>query len=647
MTQHSSGSILVVEDDQGISTLERLRLERAGFQVETAASAEEAQSKLAQHAIEVLVLDNRLPGDVDGLAFYEHLQSLGHDVPVIMVTGFSDEQTAIRALKSGVRDFITKSPEFLDSLPTAVERVLKQVRTERVLAESEARYRRLHEHLRVLVEHMPAIFCTINQELRVTQAMGAGLAMLKQTPEDLKGRTLFEYFRTHDASFPPIAAARRVLQGEAASLELHWQERWLHLHLEPRRAPDGAVVVECLAVAVDITDQKQWQTHLMRSERLESLSTLAGGIAHDLNNVLTPIVMAIDLLKMHCAEGTSQTLLNTLQASAQRGADMVKQVLAYARGSQGHHQPFLVPPLLKELARLVSQTFPKSIVMQLKMPAELPLVAGDSTQILQLLMNLCVNARDAMPQGGRLLIKAEAVLSSQPPALARPGVKPGTYVALSVEDTGSGIPAEYLDKIFDPFFTTKGQGRQGQGTGLGLFNVAGIAKNHGGVLDLWSEVGTGTRFTVYLPAIDGSPATAAASARADLPQAHGEQMLVVDDEEAIREIMRATLEAAGYRVLTANNGAEALAVFAEHRRDIRVVIMDLMMPIMDGTAALRALYAIDPNVRAILASGYQKRPTLEIPVFVRAILAKPFSSQALLSTVREALENSGPNSTAS
>ncbi len=256
-----------------------------------------------------------------------------------------------------------------------------------------------------------------------------------------------------------------------------------------------------LVINTDITAQKKHEAQYLRAQRMESIGTLAGGIAHDLNNVLTPILMAVELLKRKLTDPHSRSFLTTLQASAERGADMVKQVLAFARGGEGQRVALQLKHVIHDLEKMLSHTLPKSIDIQTSIPRDLWTISGDATQLHQVLMNLCVNARDAMPQGGQLTIAAENRSLDENYARMNPDAKPGPYLLLTVADTGMGIPAEVLDKISDPFFTTKALGK---GTGLGLSTVVGIVKNHGGFINIYSEVGKGTQFSVYFPAIESA-----------------------------------------------------------------------------------------------------------------------------------------------
>jgi PAS domain S-box-containing protein len=399
-----------------------------------------------------------------------------------------------------------------------------------------------------------------------------------------------------------------------------------------------------LIINTDITESKKLEAQFLRSQRLESIGTLASGIAHDLNNVLSPITMGVQLLQMKSPDESSRRIIEMILQNTQRGADLIKQVLSFARGTGAQKTSLQPNHLIKEIIKVLHETLPKNITVKQSLTAELAAVEGDPTQLHQVLMNLCVNARDVMPQGGTLSIAAENILLDELSARMMPDARPGPYVRITVADTGTGIPPEILDRIFDPFFTTK---EQGKGTGLGLATVLGIVKNHGGFINVYSEPGKGTRFIIHLPALTSAePAQAMASA-ADLPAGHGETILVVDDEAHIREITRTMLETFGYRVLTADEGAQGVALYAAHQKDVVVVLTDMMMPLMDGPTMIRALRKINPRVRVIASSGLAEGARVDdaAALGIETFLSKPYSAESLLVTLDRLIGRNGAGAT--
>jgi PAS domain S-box-containing protein len=393
-----------------------------------------------------------------------------------------------------------------------------------------------------------------------------------------------------------------------------------------------------LAINTDITEKKKLEAQFLRAQRMESIGTLAGGIAHDLNNVLAPVLMAVQMLRAKLEDQESEALLGMLQTNVERGSDMVRQVLSFARGVEGERVPIQPKHLLKEVVKVMRDTLPKNITVRIEVHEDLSAVSADATQFYQVLMNLCVNARDAMADGGVLTIKAENVTLDETYARMHLEANPGRFVLMTVSDTGIGIPADIIDKIYEPFFTTK---EYGKGTGLGLSTAVGIIKGHGGFINVYSEVGKGTQFRIYLPAVGPGATQGTGEKTGELPVGQGEMILVVDDEAAIREIARGTLHAFGYEVLTAGDGAEAVALYARESGKIKVVIVDMMMPFMDGLATIRALQRLDAGVRVVATSGL---PTdaKGIDAFranVKSFLQKPYTAERLLITLADALRS--------
>ena len=391
-----------------------------------------------------------------------------------------------------------------------------------------------------------------------------------------------------------------------------------------------------LLINTDVTDRRQLEQQFYRAQRLESIGTLAGGIAHDLNNVLAPIILGMGMLRDKLTDDDSRDILSTISSSAQRGAAMVAQVLSFARGQEGKRTDVSPGDLVADVVRIARDTLPKNIAIETDVAPDLPLVFADQTQCHQVLLNLCVNARDAMPNGGTLSLSAEAVTIGSQHESRSGDLTPGDYVVFRVTDTGTGVPAQLLDKIFDPFFTTK---EPGKGTGLGLSTSLTIVRNHGGHIQVSSEAGRGSQFEVFLPVAPESSPASAIDPKLSAPRGTGQTVLVVDDEDAVRQVMQSTLEKAGYQVLAAANGKEALSVYAERGRQIAVVVIDMTMPVLGGIPTMRELVRMNPDVRLIAASGIHdnEASAKSIGGQVRQFLAKPFTSEKLLRAVGRAV----------
>jgi PAS domain S-box-containing protein len=391
-----------------------------------------------------------------------------------------------------------------------------------------------------------------------------------------------------------------------------------------------------LIIHTDITEKKKLEEQFLRAQRMESIGTLAGGIAHDLNNVLSPILLATRILNLKFPDEDSQKLLGTLRRSAERGADLVRQVLTYARGTDGERVLLQPRHLIYEVSRMLQDTLPKSITLQHQLPVNLWAISGDTTQLYQVLMNLCVNARDAMTEGGTLSISAENASLDAEAVKSNLDASPGDYVVITVADTGMGIPAEIRSKIFEPFFTTK---IAGQGSGLGLATVLGIVRSHNGFIDFESAIGRGTSFKIYLPALKNKVVPELERESKELPRGQGETILIVDDEIEILQMTSETLEAYGYQTLVAKGGDDALQQCRQSTKQIHLALVDMMMPRMDGLATIQGLKQLCPALKIITTSGLaDSRKLAEATALgASAFLDKPCAPGKMIQTIASVL----------
>lgn len=460
---------------------------------------------------------------------------------------------------------------------------------------------------------------------QASEAMGQKVDELLQCPES-NLETLLERLSPTGEWLGEVC--NRTKSGQSVTVST----RWTLVRDETGRPQ------RILAVDTDITQKKQLEAQFYRDQRLESLGNLAGGIAHDLNNILTPILTISQLLRMYPPkdEVRSHELLQLIEDSASRGASLVKQILTFTRGSGEVRAPVQVAPVVQEVASVITQTFPKSIQIHQTIPASLSAtVSADSTYLHQVLMNLCVNARDAMPDGGTLSLSVNECWVDSDLAQGFLDAHVGHYVVITVADTGTGIPPEIRDLIFDPFFTTKSSG---EGTGLGLATVAGIVKEYGGFLQIWSTVGEGTQVKVYLPAIEAvATPSKAPQNRVD---GQGETILVVDDETAILAGTQVLLESHHYTVLTANGGSKAIALYDQHRDEIQVVVLDIMMPDMDGITLIERLKAMNPTIKIIALSGLSQHRKQALATGASLFFMKPYASDTLMHSIRRLIESS-------
>jgi two-component system cell cycle sensor histidine kinase/response regulator CckA len=383
----------------------------------------------------------------------------------------------------------------------------------------------------------------------------------------------------------------------------------------------------------------EMQEQLLHAQRLENLGMLAAGIAHDFNNALAPILMAGSLLRPHVSDPNGQRLLGIMAGGAERSVALVRQLLSFARGASGHYHLLQTRHVLNEVIELAEATFPKSIRVESDLPGNLWPVQGSPTQIHQIFLNLCVNARDAMPEGGELTLTAANCRLDVAAAAEIPDARPGVFLAIEVRDTGTGIPPEVLARMWEPFYTTKGEGK---GTGLGLSTVRGIVHQHAGFVTVQTQAGHGTAFTVYLPATVDGETGGAAAAPAELPRGNGELILVVDDEELVCELTAQTLIGHGYRAVTAIDGADAIAVFAPQAAQVRLLLTDLYMPVLGGAALARALRRLQPDLRIIAMSGAGSAPKAAACELMSAFLAKPFQPGTLLPLIHRVLHEPAP-----
>ncbi|REK12240.1 MAG: PAS domain S-box protein [Planctomycetota bacterium] len=760
------GTIPVVEDDHDVARLQRIHLERAGYTVVLADTSRQALQRATAGGIDLAVVDYLLEDGVTGLDLFERFKDAGLTLPVILVTGFSEEETVIRALRAGVSDFVPKSSAYLSYLPEAIARTLRHIAVEKRLAESEARFASFMDNSPVVASikdeqgrvvyanwmmqrlfrcddwHGKTVFDLLPSE--AAQSIWEGDKRVMQGREtvecvyaapdlagkmhrwlayrfpieDLDGRELVggvaidlterveaeEALRNSEARFRSMSEtapdamitidqAGRVISWNPAAErifgytaeEMHGQtiaciipERLrdtqhaalgrvlregpetMHRHLPDLYAlrKDGSEFpveisvgawqqdgkVFCSGFIRDVTQAKQAEEELRirdeqlrHAQKLESLGTLAGGVAHEFNNLL----QSVQGYTRYAMEGLPPESrhyqdLEVVLTAAQRAATLTRQLLGFSRRQVLNYVDLDPNQIIKDSVRMLRPLIGEHISLELALQEGARHVHADAAHLQQLLINLCVNARDAMPEGGRLLIQTEEVDLDEADCTHFPELSPGHYLTLVVSDTGCGMAPEVLEHIFDPFFTTK---EVGKGTGLGMATVYGVVSQHRGTVRVESTPGGGTAVTIYLPTVEPQPPL---EDTADIspPARHGETVLVAEDDPLVRELTERTLGSAGYRTISADDGAEAVRIFEARRHEISLVLLDVVMPRINGHEVYRQMRLIDPNVKAIFASAYDLETAQLGFIGDQGLrfVQKPADPAELLKTVREVLD---------
>ncbi|MEN9572194.1 MAG: hypothetical protein RL514_49 [Verrucomicrobiota bacterium] len=615
-------TILIVDDEPRGRELLGDLLRPQGYQLHFAASGPEALAAAAAHPPDLILLDVMMP-DLDGFEVCRRLRADERlrEVPVVMLTALDDRESRLTGLAAGADSFLTKPFDHVE-LRTRVTTITKLNRYRLLFAE--------RERFAQVVTSAPDGIVVVDAGFVLRLANPAAHQMFGADDVlPLEGDLIFNRVGVEEGA---LARLKRLLAGEETAA--------FQFEATGLRPDGGRFPIEASASRFtwegqpalqlhlrDVTEKRQLEARFLRMQRLQGLGSLAGGVAHDLNNIFAPLLMTLDLLKDTLADKPEARIIQTMIGATRRGSGLVKQILAFARGTAGEKQAVPLRYLMEEVRAILSQTLPSNITVRSQCPAETPPVYADPTHLHQLLMNLGVNARDAMPRGGQLRLAAEVCELDAAQAAQWPGAIPGEWVRLTVSDTGTGMTPEVRARLGEAFFTTK---PIGQGTGLGLTTVFSIVKSHGGFWRVESEEGRGTSFHLYLPPAPAITGAAAPDAE-QLPHGRGELILVADDEAAILEITRATLACYGYRTVCARDGAEAVALFCRQPDDIKLVLADCQMPFLDGPGVVQALRKVQPTVKCVLVSASLADGSLAVPAGAPVpFLAKPFTSAQLL-----------------
>jgi two-component system, cell cycle sensor histidine kinase and response regulator CckA len=587
---------------------------------------------------DLLLLDYRLTG-LNALEVVKAVrQERRLDIPIVLVTGQGTEDVAVQALRLGVDDYLVKHEGYLQQLPAVLEKVQKQAE----LNASEAEFRRLNQEFNGLLDAIPDSLMLLDRDMKVLWSNRAGKEGTErnaQALEELGCPTLWTGCATSCGSCPVSRCFQSGLPVEETLTRPDgriWDVRTV-----PLRDKLGKVN-KVIAVRRDITEQKKLETQYLHAQKMESIGTLAGGVAHDFNNILTVIAGLGQITQMQMAEDDplQRNIAGILEA-AERAAHLTKELLLFSRKQQSTRSSVDLRQVVGKMEGFLQRIIGEDITLkQVSQETPLPVLA-DRNQLEQVLMNLAVNARDAMPQGGAFLLRTEQVELSAESVALHGGVRPGAYALLSASDDGAGMDQETLRRIFEPFFSTKAVGK---GTGLGLSVVYGIVKQHDGFIAAFSEPGRGSTFRIYLP-LSAEPVVGRIGARPEAAMVSGtETILLAEDNEQVRNLLYGVLTEAGYRVIVAVDGEQAVQKFKAHADSIELLLFDMIMPRMSGKEACDEIRRLKPGVKTLFASGYApemvgERDTLTDGSF---LISKPVSPQELRQTVRRVLDGTMP-----
>ena len=640
--------ILVVDDavEHAQMVVEFLRITGAWphAEIRIAETYDDALAMMtAPPVYDLAVLDYML-GSRDGLGLLREVKERGVDTAVIVLTGQGAEDVAVEAMKSGAADYLSKSTLTIEGLERAVRHALALRAGERQRRQAEAALRASEERFRALVENSSDALLLIDAEGRVTYISPSSSRHLGWGSDEILGQSIFDFLHPDDRDAMSVKLAEVLRSpGKPVTQDIRLQHAdgsWRAIEsIAVNRLSDPSV--EAIVVnARDITDRRKLEEQLRHAQKMEAVGQLAGGIAHDFNNLLTAILGYCNLMRDDMpAEDPLRADLDEIHTAGERAASLTRQLLAFSRRQMLQPQVVDMNSVVQQLEKLLRRLISENVELVTALARDLLSVRVDPASIEQILVNLTVNAREAMPRGGRLTIETANVDLDETFAIAHVPMKPARYVMLAVGDTGEGMDADTQARVFEPFFTTK---EQGKGSGLGLATVYGMVKQSGGYIWVYSEPGHGTVFKVYFPPAEQRARTSDQdnAGRRSGDAMHGwETVLLVEDEDAVRALAREVLRRHGYVVLEARHGVDALRMAERHPDDIHLMITDLVMPHMGGRDLVERLAAVRPKMKVLFMSGYTDHALMHRDLTPgTAFLQKPFTPEAFVRKVRSVLD---------
>ncbi len=642
--------ILIIDDEPRMCDSLRALLSSQGYETQTGYNGKEAIECLARDMFDLVLLDIVMP-DMTGHQIMDYINSQNPETLVIVMTGHASVDSAVESLRKGAYDYLRKPFDF-EQLRKRVKNALNQNKLKREYELVNGKLELTEKLYQYLVNASPDIIYTLNHEGKFTFMSGAVESLLGYKSDQLIGKHYMSIVCEHDIDkaknhFCERRTGKRATMGVELSLKSlqkdNGPKKFLTVELKAMGIYDRDVgrqdkeFIGTYGVARDITDRKRLEAKLLQAQKMEAIGTLAGGIAHDFNNLLMGIEGRTSLMFLDIDSDHPHFVhLKGIGDMVERGANLTKQLLGFARGGKYEVQPTDLNKLIEKCSEMFGRT-KKEIRIHGKYQKDIWTVEADRAQIEQVLLNFCVNAWQAMPEGGDLCIQTENVRFEE--GDVRPfGAMTGNYVRVSVTDTGVGMDEETQQRIFEPFFTTKEMGR---GTGLGLASAYGIIKNHGGIINVYSKKGEGATFNIYLPAADALISEQSPEERENEIYEGHETVLLVDDEDMIINVGRQMLTAAGYDVLAARGGKEAVEVYKKNKDKVDIIVLDMVMPDMGGGDVYDTLREINPDIKVLLSSGYSisGQATEILERGCNGFIQKPFNMSQLSQGIRKILDN--------